>query len=65
MTRGIQSPVVRFGEESQAPGAWAGRRPMFVGDEPVFELSFWCGNGAHIHGMQTGFRPVGWPLHLG
>jgi hypothetical protein len=40
---GAETPVVRFGEESKTPGSWAGRRLMFLGEEPAFELSFWCG----------------------
>jgi hypothetical protein len=40
MTLGTQSPAVCFGEEPEAPGAWAGRRQMFLGEEPAFELSF-------------------------
>jgi hypothetical protein len=43
-TIGVESePWLRFGEESKATGAWAGRRVLFVKDRPAFELSFWCG----------------------
>ncbi|MCU1678384.1 MAG: hypothetical protein JWM93_3142 [Frankiales bacterium] len=34
---------MRFGEGPKADGAWAGRRLLFVEDQPAFELSFWCG----------------------
>lgn len=40
---GTESPVVHFGDEPKLPGSWAGRRLMFLGEEPAFELSFWCG----------------------
>jgi hypothetical protein len=36
-------PALRFGEEAKPDGAWAGRRLMWVGNDPAFELSFWCG----------------------
>lgn len=36
-------PAVRFGEAPKPDGAWAGRRLMWLGDDPAFELSFWCG----------------------
>ncbi len=35
--------AVRFGEEAKAPGAWAGRRLLWIGDDPAFELTYWCG----------------------
>jgi hypothetical protein len=33
----------RFGEESKAEGAWAGRRLLWLGEQPAFELTYWCG----------------------
>lgn len=38
-----ESAVVRFGEEMKSEGQWAGRRLMWQGADPAFELSFWCG----------------------
>lgn len=38
-----ESAVVRFGEEIKPEGQWAGRRLMWQGADPAFELSFWCG----------------------
>ncbi|MGW5362048.1 hypothetical protein [Actinopolymorpha pittospori] len=35
--------AIRFGEAAKATGAWAGRRLLWLGSEPAFELSFWCG----------------------
>lgn len=40
---GVEAPQLRFGEEAKAEGAWAGRRLMWLGEKPAFELSFWCG----------------------
>jgi hypothetical protein len=34
---------LRFGEGPKEDGVWAGRRLMWLGDKPAFELSFWCG----------------------
>ncbi|MGW9415828.1 hypothetical protein [Arthrobacter cupressi] len=38
-----QSSVLRFGEGEKTKGEWAGRRLMWEGPDPAFELSFWCG----------------------
>jgi hypothetical protein len=35
--------ALRFGEEPKAKGTWAGRRLLWLGDEPAFELTYWCG----------------------
>lgn len=35
--------ALRFGEEPKAEGAWAGRRLLWLGDQAVFDLTFWCG----------------------
>jgi hypothetical protein len=41
---GVESAArLRFGEEEKAEGAWAGRRLLFLDEQPAFELSFWCG----------------------
>jgi hypothetical protein len=40
---GVEAPRLRFGEEAKPEGAWAGRRLMWLGEKPAFELSFWCG----------------------
>ncbi|WP_426300439.1 hypothetical protein [Arthrobacter sp. R-11] len=37
------SSVLRFGEEAKPKGQWAGRRLLWEGPDPAFELSFWCG----------------------
>jgi hypothetical protein len=43
-TLGVDSGArLRFGEELKQPGAWAGRRLMWLDDKAAFELSFWCG----------------------
>jgi len=34
---------LRFGEEPKPPGAWAGRRLLWLDDRPAFELTLWCG----------------------
>jgi hypothetical protein len=36
-------PALRFGEAAKPAGAWAGRRLIWLGDGPAFELSYWCG----------------------
>jgi hypothetical protein len=35
--------AIRFGEEPKAEGAWAGRRLLWLGEKPAFELTYWCG----------------------
>jgi hypothetical protein len=40
---GVETPRLRFGEESKPNGAWAGRRLLWLDERPAFELSFWCG----------------------
>src|SRR4051795_13520607 len=37
-----------FGEGPKAAGAWAGRRLLFLDDQPAFELSLWCGTCAFL-----------------
>ena len=39
---------LRFGEEAKEPGTWAGRRLMWLDDQPAFELSYWCGTCAFV-----------------
>ncbi|MEI8082204.1 MAG: hypothetical protein WCI74_10210 [Actinomycetes bacterium] len=34
---------LRFGEEPKQPGSWAGRRLLWLDDEPAYELTLWCG----------------------
>lgn len=38
-----ESSLLRFGEEKKLEGQWAGRRLLWQGADPAFELSFWCG----------------------
>jgi len=38
-----QSSLLRFGEEEKSDGQWAGRRLLWQGSDPAFELSWWCG----------------------
>jgi hypothetical protein len=40
---GVAKPPLRFLEEPQAVGSWAGRRLLFLQGNPAFELSYWCG----------------------
>lgn len=35
--------TLRFGEAARRTGEWAGRRLLLLGDQPAFELSYWCG----------------------
>jgi hypothetical protein len=38
-----ESSVLRFGEEKRSDGQGAGRRLLWQGSDPAFELSWWCG----------------------
>lgn len=38
-----ESSVLRFGEEKRLDGQGAGRRLLWQGSDPAFELSWWCG----------------------
>jgi hypothetical protein len=40
---GAQASRLRFGEDAKQEGSWAGRRLLWLDDEPAFELSYWCG----------------------
>jgi hypothetical protein len=40
---GVDDPVIGVAEEPKQPGTWAGRRLLWLGDKPAFELSLWCG----------------------
>ena len=39
-----ESSVLRFGEEKRSDGQGAGRRLLWHGSDPAFELSWWCGS---------------------
>jgi hypothetical protein len=45
---GVTPSRLRFGEEAKQEGTWAGRRLLWLDDEPAFELSFWCGTCAFL-----------------
>jgi hypothetical protein len=38
-----ESAVLRFGEEKRSDSQGAGRRLLWQGSDPAFELSWWCG----------------------
>lgn len=40
---GSQSSVLKFGREERPDGQGGGRRLMWQGADPAFELSWWCG----------------------
>jgi hypothetical protein len=45
---------LRFGEAAKPSGSWAGRRLLYVDDEPAFELSYWCGTCPYLFERLTG-----------
>lgn len=59
---GEPGALLRFGE-GQARGAWPGQRLLWVGEEPAFKLSFWCGTCQFLFrrlpgASETQSRPV-------
>ncbi|MEU7820551.1 hypothetical protein [Catellatospora sp. NPDC049133] len=47
-------PRLRFGEDAKPDGAWRGRRFLWLGDKPAYELSFWCGTCAFLFERMEG-----------
>jgi hypothetical protein len=43
-----ETATIRFGEADKPPGSWAGRRYLYLNDQPAFELSYWCGTCAFL-----------------
>lgn len=46
--------ILRFGEAPRRSGEWAGRRLLWLGDQPAFELSYWCGTCPALFQRQHG-----------
>lgn len=53
---GVPESVLRVREGDAGQHAWSGRRLLFLGAEPAYELSFWCGTCAFLFQRLEGAR---------